>query len=216
MASANKAEERTTLLAHEAILLDRWRKGDEDAFNTLIHENLTVAERLALKLTKDPNAAEDVVSETLVRAFRSAAKFHGDAQFKTWLHRIVVNCVLDLKRRKSFPLISLDELYAEEDGSCVHMQLAYDGPNALDLLLETEQFDAVRRSIDKLVEEQKNLVLLFHKNGLGYERIATQVHAPIGTVKSRLHRARQTIKDHIEREDHNTNKRSGYERLKAS
>ena len=203
-------------MAHEAVLLDRWKRGDEDAFNTLIHENLPIAERLALKLTKDPNVAEDVISETLIRAFRSASRFEGGAQFKTWLHRIVVNCVLDVKRRKSLPSVSLDELHAEEDGSRVQMQLADHSLDPLGELLEAEQFDVVKRSIDALAEDQKNLVFLFHKRGLGYQDIAEEVHAPIGTVKSRLHRAREAIKDQIDREERHAKYRSRIESLKAS
>ena len=213
--AVKRAEERDMIMTHEAVLLDRWRKGDEDAFNKLIQENLPIAERLALKLTKDPNVAEDVVSESLIRAYRSAAKFHGGAQFKTWLHRIVVNCVLDVKRRHLLQTVSLDELHAEEDGSRVQMQLADGGLDALDRLMESEQLDAVQRSIERLGEDQKDLVFLFHQKGIGYQGIAEELHAPIGTVKSRLHRARQTIKEQIEREERHAKYRASLQPLKA-
>src|SRR5436305_12196318 len=115
---------KAEILCHEAVLLQRWSQGDSGAFNQLIEENLPAAQRLATKLTKDPDLAEDVISEMLIRVYRSAARFRGGAQFSTWLHRIIVNCVLDAKRKKSFQMVSLEEDHPEEDGSLVHVQIA--------------------------------------------------------------------------------------------
>jgi len=201
MRAAEGKESRNSALASEAVLLRRWKAGDEDAFNKLVHENMPVIERLALQLTHDPNLAEDIVANALIRAYRSGKNFNGCAQFKTWMHRIVVNCVLDERRKTRHPWISLDELHDEDDGSIVQMQLADPDPSPLEVLLRNEEFARIEDSVERLDEDHQSLVKLFHAKGLGYADIAAQRSIPVGTIKSRLHRARQAIAERLQVEE---------------
>ena len=177
----------------------RWGEGDIDAFNELIGNNLDSAQRLALRLTHDKDIADDVVSEALLRVHRAASSFRGGAQFKTWLHRIVVNCALDAKRKRSIQFVPLDSEREEEDGSKVRLQCADHGPSPLDLVLRAEYFDEIEEDIREMDDEHRTLVLLYNKDELGYAAISHEMEIPIGTVKSRLHRARQTLKDRLDR-----------------
>lgn len=182
------------VIQQEAILLDRWNKGDESALDDLLRDNLPMAERLALRLSKDCDLAEDIVSESLIRVHRAASSFSGRAQFKTWLYRIVVNCSLDFKRRKRLKLTSLDAMRDEENGSKVQMQLADPGPSPLDKVIMDELYQSLNVNIARMDPENRQLVLLFHRDDLPYADIAEKLHIPVGTVKSRLHRARQFLR----------------------
>jgi RNA polymerase sigma-70 factor, ECF subfamily len=193
-----RSADSQAVIQQEAVLLDRWNKGDESALDDLLRDNLAMAERLALRLSKDCEAAEDIVSESLIRVHKAAATFNGRAQFKTWLYRIVVNCALDFKRRRRLKTTSLDSMREEENGSKVQMQLADPGPSPLDRVILDELYRNLDLSIARLEPENRELVLLFHRDDLPYADIAEKLHIPVGTVKSRLHRARQFLRRRLD------------------
>ena|SRR5579885_2785904 len=193
-------DQKKELLLHESILLNRWRNGDSEAFDILIGENLAVVQRLALRMMKDETLANDVVADVMLRAFRSAKNFSGASMFKTWLHRIVVNCALDAKRARRINYVSLDEIHSNEESSHIQLQLAEGGPTALDRVLADEQLKWLKHSVEKLDAPERRLILLV-EDGRGYRDIANKESIPIGTVKSRLYRARDTMKRDMRRQE---------------
>jgi RNA polymerase sigma-70 factor (ECF subfamily) len=189
----------TTLdFADEQLLISRSLNGDGDAFNRLIlryHHMLVV---FAMRLARDKDEAEDIASEAMIRAHRSLAGFRGNAAFSTWLCRIVTNCHLDRKKRASRrPTVSLDLPYADE--FCPRRdQIADDAPSPFEEASRERAFARLLSAMDRLPATQRELLVSFHVKGEAYEQIASRLGVPLGTVKSRLNRARLAVRDQLE------------------
>jgi RNA polymerase sigma-70 factor, ECF subfamily len=138
----------------------------------------------------------DIAQETFIRAYRAMPQFRGDSAFYTWLYRIAVNTakrmLLELKRD---PLVLQSSLYSGEDGdetSSVENELT-DGETPEAILASKEIAAAVNAAIDALSEDLRQAVVLREIEGLSYEEIAEVMNCPIGTVRSRIFRARESI-----------------------
>ncbi|MGV3614127.1 MAG: sigma-70 family RNA polymerase sigma factor [Fimbriimonas sp.] len=183
--------------ADEQILLQRSLAGDHEAFDRLIHRYQRMVYVFAMRLSRDRDEAEDIASEAMIRAHRSLDSFRGSAAFSTWLCRIVTNCHLDRKKRASRrPTVSLDAPYTDE--FCPRREQIVS--TAASPLEEATRERAVQRllaAMDRLPENQRDLIVMFHVRGMAYEEIAAQIGVPLGTVKSRLNRARLAVRDHL-------------------
>lgn len=184
--------------ADEQLLLTRSLNGDRDAFDRLIQRYHHMLVVFAMRLARDRDEAEDIASEAMIRAHRSLGGFRGNAAFSTWLCRIVTNCHLDRKKRASRrPTVSLDVPYADE--FCPRRdQIADENPSPLDLASQERAMTRLKAAMARLPESQRDLIVSFHVHGKAYEEIAAELGIPIGTVKSRLNRARLAIRDHLE------------------
>lgn len=178
----------------EADLLAQARLGDADAFATLIEPHQRRAYNLALRLLGDPDEAADVAQDALVRVYTRLGDFRGDAAFSTWLHRIVHNMCLDaLRWRARHPALSLSGGPREEDG--VEREIGSTAEDPADAAVRADQRQAIRRALDGLSVEFRSVVVLRDVQGLDYEEIAAITGVGLGTVKSRLHRARSRLRD---------------------
>src|SRR5581483_3699281 len=171
--------------------LDRLRAGDRAAFEELVRVHQHRVYGLALRMLGDPAEAQDVAQDAFLRAHRGAAAFRGEARVSTWLHAITARlCLTRLAARRRGPA-------PHEDGCLAGV--ADDGLPP-DRALEREELQAaLRRAIADLPAERRVVVLLRDVEGLGYEEIAGALELPIGTVRSRLHRARLDLKAKLER-----------------
>jgi RNA polymerase sigma-70 factor, ECF subfamily len=181
----------------DLMLVERTVAGDQRAFELLVLKYQRRIERLIGRMVRDADLVEDIAQETFIRAYRALAQFRGEAQFYTWLYRIAVNtakkALVDLKRD---PLVSESALRGsgedEDETSAVENELtSAETPETV--LAAKEIAAAVNSAMDALPEELRQAVTLREIEGLSYEEIAEVMNCPIGTVRSRIFRAREAI-----------------------
>lgn len=187
--------------ADDQVLIERAQKGDRDALDQLIRKYEKRAYQYAYRLTSNTDEACDVVGDAFVRIYSAMRNFKGNSAFTTWMYRILTNCFLDLrKRERNRPSVSLEAAMQTEDG-LVERQFESDEPTA-DLIAERNQREAtIERAVSLLPEYQRAMVTLYHAENLSYEEIAEALDLPIGTVKSRLNRARLSLREQLVRDE---------------
>lgn len=191
------ARPRATVSAEEKALIERCKRGDLAAFNDLVRKYEKQVYNFAYRLTGNYDDANDVAQDAFLRVFNAIGSFRGDASFSTWLFRITTNVFLDeRKRAKAHPHASLDE-YLELDESSVARQIEDPSPSPEAILEEGERAQILQKAIGGLPEYQRAMVTLYHGQQKSYEEIAEIMDLPIGTVKSRLNRARLALKEKL-------------------
>ena len=179
------------------MLVERTVAGDQKAFELLVIKYQRRIERLIGRMVRDSDLVEDIAQETFIRAYRALSQFRGEAQFYTWLYRIAVNtakkALVDLKRD---PLVSETTLRGggdeEDETSSVENELtSAETPETV--LAAKEIAAAVNSAMEALPDELRQAVTLREIDGLSYEEIAEVMNCPIGTVRSRIFRAREAI-----------------------
>ncbi len=166
--------------------------GETEAFEALVRAHEKNVYNLALRMTGDPQDAEDMAQEAFLKAYRSLGDFRGESRFSVWLYRVVSNVCLDfLRRRSRRPSVSLTE--EDDEGE----ELQRDVPDerfSPEALLERKLTrEAVRAGLRELPEEQRQILLLREIEGLSYEEIGEILDLEPGTVKSRIFRARKRL-----------------------
>ena len=180
----------------DAPLIERVKQGDVKAFEMLVVKYQRRIERLIGRMVRDVDLVPDIAQETFIRAYRAIPQFRGESAFYTWLYRIAVNtakkALMELKRD---PLVTESQRASredEDDGSRIENELS-DGDTP-DAALATKQIAAaVNFAIEDLSEELRQAITLREIEGLSYEEIAELMNCPIGTVRSRIFRAREAI-----------------------
>ncbi len=178
-------------------LVARAQRGDQRAFEMLVIKYQRRIERLIARMVRDVDLVQDIAQETFIRAYRALPQFRGDAAFYTWLYRIAVNtakkALVGLKRD---PLVSESSLSGSNDDddetSRVERELT-DGSTPESLLATKEIAQTVNAAIDALSPDLRQAITLREIEGLSYEEIADMMNCPIGTVRSRIFRAREAI-----------------------
>lgn len=180
----------------DLMLVERTVAGDQKAYELLVIKYQRRIERLIGRMVRDVDLVQDIAQETFIRAYRALAQFRGEAQFYTWLYRIAVNtakkALVDLKRD---PLVSESALRGgddEDETSSVGNELTTaETPETV--LAAKEIAAAVNAAMEALPDELRQAVTLREIEGLSYEEIAEAMSCPIGTVRSRIFRAREAI-----------------------
>ena len=173
-------------------LVRRAQAGDKAAFDLLVRKYQQKVINLVSRFVQDPSEALDVAQETFIKAWRALNKFRGDSQFYTWIYRIAANTAKNhlASRSRKTPTWSVDvddaEHFVGENGL-----KDYDNPE--NLLLTDEIERTVYQAIENLPEDLKTAITLRELEGLSYEEIAQVMGCPIGTVRSRIFRARDAI-----------------------
>lgn len=180
----------------DAVLVERAKRGDVGAFEMLVVKYQRRIERLISRMVRDVDLVQDIAQETFIRAYRALPQFRGESAFYTWLYRIAVNsakkALMELKRD---PLVSESAMVSTEDGeepSRVENELS-DGSSPESLLASKEIAATVNAAIEALSEDLRQAIVLREIEGLSYEEIADVMNCPIGTVRSRIFRAREAI-----------------------
>ncbi|MCY7314848.1 MAG: RNA polymerase sigma factor RpoE [Rubrivivax sp.] len=180
----------------DAQLVARVKQGDVRAFEMLVIKYQRRIERLIGRMVRDTDLVQDIAQETFIRAYRALPQFRGESAFYTWLYRIAVNTakkfLMDLKRD---PLVTESALRLDEDGeetSRAENELT-DGATPEALLATKEIAAAVNAAIEALSPDLRQAITLREIEGLSYEEIAEAMTCPIGTVRSRIFRARESI-----------------------
>jgi len=178
-------------------LVERVQKGDRRAFDLLVLKYQHKILALVVRFVHDPHEAQDVAQEAFIKAYRALANFRGDSAFYTWLYRIAVNtakkALMDLKRDPVVFEGALRSSDAEEnETSRIGPELTSDETPET-VLAAQEIAAAVNAAMEALPEDLRQAVTLREIEGLSYEEIATAMACPIGTVRSRIFRAREAI-----------------------
>lgn len=179
----------------EILMIQYAKNGDMDAFNRLVLEYQDLAFQVAYRIMGEMEAAEDVVQEAFVSAYRNIKKFR-DGSFKAWICRIVTNrCYDELRKKKRRPAVPLDSLndYDEEIDS--NEWLEDPGETPEEQSIRTELNSAIQWCLNKLDVEFRSVVVLIDIQGMDYREASEIIKKPLGTVKSRLARARQRLQD---------------------
>ncbi len=184
----------------DALLIDRVKNGDVKAFEMLVVKYQRRIERLIGRMVRDVDLVQDIAQETFIRAYRAIPQFRGESAFYTWLYRIAVNtakkALVDLKRD---PLVSEAALAGRDDDdetSRVENELS-DGETPEAVLATKEIAATVNGAIEALSEDLRQAITLREIEGLSYEEIAEVMNCPIGTVRSRIFRAREAIAERL-------------------
>ena len=170
----------------DATLVERFKAGDETAFNVIVQRYSTKVLKLSVYFLKDHNEAHDVSQEVFVKIHRSLAKFRGDSKLSTWIHTIAANCC---KNKLSFwkRVTTRRKRYEEAK------KVFYEPWTPHDEAEQSERVRIIRENILSLPEKYRMVVILKDLKGLSYEEIAAALDIQEGTVKSRLHRAREKL-----------------------
>jgi RNA polymerase sigma-70 factor (ECF subfamily) len=178
-------------------LVERAQRGDKHAFELLVAKYQRKLGRLLSRFIRDPAEVEDVAQEAFIKAYRALPSFRGDSAFYTWLYRIGINTAknyLVAMGRRAPTTTQFDSEEAEnfEDGDQLR------DLNTPEAELMTKQIGAtVNQTLDALPEELRTAITLREIEGMSYEDIATVMNCPIGTVRSRIFRARETIAERL-------------------
>lgn len=180
----------------DALLVARVKAGDTKAFEMLVVKYRRRIERLIGRMVRDVDLVPDIAQETFIRAYRALPQFRGESAFYTWLYRIAVNTakksLLALKRDPLVPAsagVSRDD---DNETSRVENELS-NGETPEAVLASKQIASAVNLAIDALSEDLRQAITLREIEGLSYEEIAEVMNCPIGTVRSRIFRAREAI-----------------------
>lgn len=179
----------------EKSLLERAKSGDIAAFEQLIESYQKKIFNIALRMLGNYDDAGDLTQEVLIRIYRSIKSFKEQSSFSTWIYRITTNVCLDeLRKRKNRKVISLDEEIKLDDGD-MKRQIESDEPTPEETAEAEDLRKIVNDAIERLNEEHRIVIVLRDIQGLSYEEIAEVLKCPEGTVKSRINRARQALKN---------------------
>lgn len=178
----------------EIELIERCKRQDPKAFDELVSGYERRIYNFAMRLSGNADDAEDIAQETFIRVFNAIQNFRGDSNFSTWVFRIAHNVFLDMRKKvKAHPQTSLEES-VELDESEVTRQVEDPNPLPDEVAQASELHNILQRAIDALPDYQREMVVLYHTQNKSYEEIAEIMELPIGTVKSRLNRARIALK----------------------
>ncbi len=191
--------EPATASDSDAMLVERTVAGDQKAFELLVIKYQRRIQRLIGRMVRDVDLVEDIAQETFIRAYRALAQFRGEAQFYTWLYRIAVNtakkALMDLKRN---PTVSENSFKSGDDDETSPLENELTSPETPETLLAGKEIaQMVNAAMEALPEELRQAITLREIEGLSYEEIAEAMSCPIGTVRSRIFRAREAISERI-------------------
>jgi RNA polymerase sigma-70 factor (ECF subfamily) len=178
-------------------LVERAQRGDKRAFELLVEKYQRKLARLLSRLIRDPGEVEDVTQEAFIKAYRALPSFRGDSAFYTWLYRIGINTAKNYlvamgRRAPTSTDVEAEAAEGQEGG-----ELLRDINTPDSLLLTKEIGDTVNAAIESLPEELRSAIQLRELEGMSYEEIAKLMDCPIGTVRSRIFRAREAIAERL-------------------
>lgn len=178
-------------------LVERAQRGDKSAFELLVAKYQRKLIRLLSRFIRDPTEVEDVAQEAFIKAYRALPSFRGDSAFYTWLYRIGINTAKNylVAMGRRAPTVTETES-ADSEGSEESGQVPdYNTPE--NELMSRQIAETVNRAVEELPEELRTAITLRELEGLSYEDIAAIMNCPIGTVRSRIFRAREAIAEKL-------------------
>lgn len=181
----------------DQVLVERAQSGDKRAFGLLVEKYQRKLARLLSRMIRDQAEVEDVVQEAFIKAYRALPNFRNESAFYTWLYRIGINTAKNYlvamgRRPRAVPEIEVEDAENFEDGDELR---TIDTPETE--LMSKQVAKTVNETVASLPEELRTAITLREIDGLSYEEIATLMNCPIGTVRSRIFRARESIAEKL-------------------
>jgi RNA polymerase sigma-70 factor (ECF subfamily) len=174
-------------------LVRRVQRGERGAYDLLVLKYQHKVVKLVMRYLRDPADAEDVAQEAFIKAYRALPQFRGDSAFYTWLYRIAINTAKNaLAARDRNPVSYELDMQSNDESSDVINRLR-DPETPEGLALTEEIRDTVNQAIEALPEDLRTAIVLRELEGLSYEEISASMDCPVGTVRSRIFRAREAI-----------------------
>ena len=178
-------------------LVQRVQRGEKQAFDLLVAKYQRKLFRLLSRLIRDQAEIEDVAQEAFIKAYRALPNFRGESAFYTWLYRIAINTaknylVAQGRRAPTRTETEIEDAENFDDGDSLRTE---DTPERM--LLSKQVAEAVNRAIERLPEDLRTAIVLRELEGLSYEEIAESMNCPIGTVRSRIFRAREAVAEDL-------------------
>lgn len=177
-------------------LVRRVQQGDKSAYDILVIKYQHKIVQLVNRFVKDPSEAQDVAQEAFIKAYRALGNFRGDSAFYTWLYRIAINTAKNylVSRSRRYSDYEVDVQDAEQVENAPQLK----GMETPDSILMNEQIiEAIKAAIEKLPDEMRTAIMLREFEGMSYEEIAQAMECPVGTVRSRIFRAREAIDEKL-------------------
>ena len=176
----------------ELRLIERVLSGEPDAFEPLVLEHQGRVYSIALKLMGNEQDASDAAQEAFLKAYTSLGDYRAESRFAAWLYRLTNNVCIDLlRKRKRTAAVSLQQ--EDDEGEPMELQIPDDRLSPEDELERKELRDAVRTAMDSLPEDCRRILTLRELGGMSYDELASTLGIEVGTVKSRLNRARKKL-----------------------
>jgi RNA polymerase sigma-70 factor (ECF subfamily) len=183
------------------ILIKGYQSGDKEAFDKLVLENMKKVFNLCYRFVGNYEEANDCAQETFIKVYRSLGKFRFQSAFSTWLYRIAVNtCKNHLKSARYRNLrktVSINGSMNSNEGETYKIEIEDDTLSPSDVLDRKEKSEQIQSAIDSLSKEHKEVVVLCDVEGLSYEKIAEITGEKLGTIKSKLARAREKLREEL-------------------
>lgn len=177
----------------DLLIVQRVQAGDKLAFNLLVNKYHRRVARLLTRMVRNQEDIEDVVQETFIKAYRAIGNFRGDSAFYTWIYRIAINTAKNLLVTQGRRPSTLKEAN-DGDSETFEDNSALSNIDTPESLYQTKQIgEAVNEAMAALPEELRSAIVMREIDGLSYEEIAAAMDCPIGTVRSRIFRARESI-----------------------
>jgi RNA polymerase sigma-70 factor (ECF subfamily) len=176
------------------LLVKRVQKGDQDAFNDLLKRYYSAVYNLVAHSVRSHEEREDLIQEVFIKVYRNLGKFRFEASFSTWLYRITRNMLIDRSRKKAIHPVSME---SEEGGITIGDRVQDHRMNPEGFILESDSDITLRDALMKLDENHRHILILREMEGLSYRELAKVLEINTGTVKSRLARAREELKNHL-------------------
>ncbi|MDX5346745.1 MAG: sigma-70 family RNA polymerase sigma factor [Hymenobacteraceae bacterium] len=177
-------------------------EGDEKAYAELMNIYKKPVYHVVLKMVRNPDDAEDLTIEAFAKAFKNLHKFNPEYAFSTWLFRIATNNCIDFIRKNKIKTMSIDSAIKIDNGDEITIDFKDANPNPQESAIKNQKIEIMQHIVSKLPEKYQKLVTLRYFNELSYEEIATELNAPLGTVKAQLHRARELLYDMVKNKKH--------------
>jgi len=174
-------------------LVERAQQGDQKAFDVLVAKYQRKLGRLVARLVKDSAEVEDVVQEAFIKAYRALPNFRGESAFYTWLYRIGVNTAKNYLVSQGRRAPTSTEFTNDEAETFAEGEMLRDIDTPESVLMSKQIGQTVNQAMETLPEELRNAIVLREIEGLSYEEIARIMDCPIGTVRSRIFRAREAV-----------------------
>ena len=177
----------------DLLIVQRVQAGDKLAFNLLVNKYHRRVGRLLTRMVRNQEDIEDIVQETFIKAYRAIGNFRGDSAFYTWIYRIAINTAKNLLVTQGKRPSTLKEAN-DDDNETFEDNAALSNIDTPESLYQTKQIgEAVNEAMSALPEELRSAIVMREFDGLSYEEIAIAMDCPIGTVRSRIFRARESI-----------------------
>lgn len=184
----------------DRVYVQRALEGDDAAFAVLVRRYERGLYNLAYRMVRDSELARDLTQDIFIRVHRSLSKYDPVYPFTSWIYRVASNLCIDTIRKKKLPTISLDAPITMGDGETVTRDVPDPEQDPHADLESVDRGRILSEALGRLPEAQRLVLLLRHQRDLSYEEIALALDVPLGTVKARIHRAREALRKILERD----------------